>query len=422
MDKPHRVPHLPTQTELLLPLIQVLGERGPCSPKEAAEAVAERLGVPDEVRAATTVYRHGDGLDRETNLFERRVRWVRQTAVLAGLIAKERKGVWELAEAGHKTLTMARPGVVYTVITTDLGSILWAEALSAMGYIEDGSLRLILTSPCYPLNRQREYGGWSQDNYIETFLGHMDAFRGKLMAQGSMVINLSDVFAKGSPVLLTYQEQIVIEMKRRGWVLCGKELYINPGRARTTPWVTKDRVRLPNEFETLYWWSPTAHPYADNRQILEPYSESFRKRYLANGGQVVTSKSGSRQMHPGRRFAKDNGGRIPFNVVFQADESSRGPYVRFCRQHGLPIQPARMPIQIARRWIRFATHPGEIIMDPFGGSLTTAAACQELGRHFISSEKCLDYILGGAERLRLAGGNVEPHWDFIEGRTFPSAA
>jgi site-specific DNA-methyltransferase (cytosine-N4-specific) len=413
-------PRLPTQTELLLPLLTVLDERGPCTPKEAADAVAEKVGVPAEVRQATIRYRHGDGLERETNVFERRVRWTRQTALLAGLISSGKKGIWELADAGHKTLTMARPGIVYTVLTTDLGCILWGEALSTLGYIEDGSLRLLLTSPCYPLNRQREYGGWSQDNYIETFLHHIDAFRAKIMARGSLVINLGDVFAQGVPALLTYQEQIVIEMQRRGWVLCGKEVYVNPGRARTTPWCTQTRERIAVGYEMLYWWCPTcAHPYADNRAVLEPYSESFRRRYLDHGGQLVTTRSGSRQMHPGRRFARDNGGRIPYNVVIQADESSRGPYVRFCRDQGLPLQPARMPIQIARRWIKLTTMPEEIVCDPFGGSLTTAAACQELGRHFISSEKCLEYIMGGAERLRLAGGTPETHWDSIEGLQWP---
>ncbi|MDD2765820.1 MAG: site-specific DNA-methyltransferase [Opitutaceae bacterium] len=412
---------LPTQAQILLPLLEALDERGPLTPKAAADAVAEKLGVAPGVRQSTTRYRHGDGLIRETNVFERRVRWTRQNAVLAGLIGKDQVGVWELAEAGRKTLTQAKPGIVYAVVTTDLGTVLWAEALSALGYIEDGSLRLILTSPPYPLNRQRAYGGWAQDGYIETMLRHMDGFRRKLMDRGSLVVNLADVYEPGSPTLFTYQEQIILAMQQRGWHLCGRQMWASPAKPKTTPYVTKDRQRLAAGFESFYWWSPTARPYADNRQILEPYSESFRKRYLMNGGQVSLSRSGSRQTWPGRRFCRDNGGKIPYNVVNLPDESSRGPYVKFCRQAGLPIHPARMPIEIARTWIRFVTQPKEMVWDPFGGSLTTAAACQELGRHYIASEKVLEYIQGGVERLRLAGASPETHCSFIEGLRLPMA-
>lgn len=47
---------------------------------------------------------------------------------------------------------------------------------------------------------------------------------------------------------------------------------------------------------------------------------------------------------------------------------------------------AQFPIELPRRLIRLLTVPGDIVLDPFMGSGTTAMACLETGRHYIGCE------------------------------------
>ena len=44
------------------------------------------------------------------------------------------------------------------------------------------------------------------------------------------------------------------------------------------------------------------------------------------------------------------------------------------------------PIDLIARLVEFGSEQGEIVLDPFAGSLSLAAACLQTGRHSISIE------------------------------------
>jgi site-specific DNA-methyltransferase (cytosine-N4-specific) len=146
--------------------------------------------------------------------------------------------------------------------------------------------------------------------------------------------------------------------------------------------------------EMFYWWAPSVNPKADNRRVLEDYSARYR-RNLSAGGHVRTTRSGSGQTDPGLRYAVDNGGRIPFNAIECGSEGPRSAYMRYCKARGLPPHPARMPEAMVVRHVRLLTEEGDLVMDPFAGSLTVAAVCRRLGRRVIAAEKVLQYLEGG---------------------------
>lgn len=49
------------------------------------------------------------------------------------------------------------------------------------------------------------------------------------------------------------------------------------------------RVRVKLSLENVVWLSALDHPYADNRQVLVPYSDSM-KAVLKRGGREATSR------------------------------------------------------------------------------------------------------------------------------------
>lgn len=396
---------LPRHQQLTIPLMQSIAEAGGklrCA--DACRAVAERLGLDDSTRSIAQVYQLANGREKSYRVLDRRIRWVKLSAVREGLLYTADRGIWQLTERGEKMLTTSQPGVAVVVAVSDLGNILWADAITTLGLIENNAIQLAFTSPPFPLLRQRDYGGWSPDTYIETLLRHIDRLKNKLTLDGSLILNLADVYTRGAPVLNLYQEQIALEMHKRGWNLCGRTAWIAPGKPKNTDWVTKARCRLANGFEILTHWSPVSRPFADNRQVLEPYSARYL-RTLEQGGELRgKDRGGSRMSSPGIRYSKNNGGRIPFNVI-TATNSNLGPaYSKFCREQSIPMHPATMPLKVADFCVRFASRPGDLVVDPFGGSLTTALACERNGRNYIVSDQVLEFVKGGLFKLRDSAG------------------
>jgi site-specific DNA-methyltransferase (adenine-specific) len=74
-----------------------------------------------------------------------------------------------------------------------------------------------------------------------------------------------------------------------------------------------------------------------------------------------------------------------------------GPSCRRDRVH-----ETQKPLWLLMELVRLFTDPGEVVWDPYGGSMTTGVACVMLGRRFIGHEIQSNYIKVGAERLEAA--------------------
>ena len=67
--------------------------------------------------------------------------------------------------------------------------------------------------------------------------------------------------------------------------------------------------------------------------------------------------------------------------------------------------PTQKPEKLLAKIILASTNAGDIVLDPFGGSGTTAVAAKKLGRDFLALESVEHYCLPGQKRLELADSN-----------------
>jgi site-specific DNA-methyltransferase (cytosine-N4-specific) len=389
-------PKFPTQKQLLIPLLGVLEEAGGKVPAAAAcDQLAQKVDLSPEARQATAMLESG-----QVNAWDRHVRWVRQQAILRGFVASAGFKLWEVTERGSAFLRNARPGVVVTVFETESGCCLWSEAEAAAAVIEDGSVQLCITSPPYCLVRKKDYAGQhssrEQVAWLSRFFGIV---KRKLTDDGSLFLNVADVWEPGQPTIDPWPQRLLLSlMDECGYHLAQNFYWYNPAKMPSpAEWVTIRRIRCSPAVESLFHLSKTPHPYADNRQVLRPYSESMQAR-LAAGGEKGALRPSGHVLAKGA-FSSDNGGAIPHSLITAANTSSNDTYQRYCREHGLPVHPARFPEAIPDFAIRYASRPGDIIWDPFGGSLTAAAVAERLGRHWISNDKSLAYLWGGQGRF-----------------------
>lgn len=386
----------PRQQDLFLPLLEVLREsQRPLSASEAYEAVAARLHVPDDVRQHEVETSAGS-----TRTFDRNVRWAQQRAKLAGYVASPGRNLWELTEEGSRTLQNAKPGVVVTVFETALGVALWAETQSAVSLVEDSLAKAIVTSPPYALVRKKDYANQhAGDEHADWLFERSKEWKRVLADDGSLFLNLGDVWNPGEPTMNLYQERLIIRMvDELGWHLCQKLFWHNPSKMPApAEWVTIRRVRVTPAVEQVWWLSKTPHPTANNRNVLRPYSESMR-RLIERGGETGALRPSGHALKAGA-FAANNGGSIPHNILTFANTSSNDAYQRYCKAQGLPKHPARFPQELCEWLLRLSTEEGDVGIDDFGGSFTFAAACEKLNRRWISCEKSLAYIKGGWGRF-----------------------
>lgn len=144
---------------------------------------------------------------------------------------------------------------------------------------------------------------------------------------------------------------------------------------------------------------------SDNRRVLEPHSERHLRLIAAGGERRDASYAdGAYKISPGS-YGAATAGRIPRNVLTMGHNcpDSR-EYRKNAAKLGLPAHGAPFPISLPDFLIRFLTEPGDLVVDPFGGKLTTAKAAERLGRKWFTTEWILEYIRGAAEGFRSAQG------------------
>ncbi len=77
------------------------------------------------------------------------------------------------------------------------------------------------------------------------------------------------------------------------------------------------------------------------------------------------------------------------------------PRVRY-RMKEYEKHPSQKPEALLERIVRASSHPGELVLDPFAGTFTTAAVCARLERRSISIEQEDRYVTLGEQRIREA--------------------
>lgn len=257
-----------------------------------------------------------------------------------------------------------------------------------------GKVNLIFTSPPFPLNRKKKYGNLNGNEYIEWLTQITSSLKDYLADDGSFVIEIGNSWEKNEPVMSTLPLETLLSIKTKGdYKLCQQFVWFNTAKLPSpAQWVNIERTRVKDSFTTIWWLSKSANPKANNKNVLEVYSESMKK--------LLKTKKYNSGLRPSehdigeKSFLKNNGGSIPSNVLVAANTVSNSEYLNRCKKEGITPHPARMPNFIAEFFIRFLTNEKDIVLDPFSGSNTTGEVSESLNRKWISIEVDEHYIKG----------------------------
>lgn len=290
------------------------------------------------------------------------------------------------------------PGFV-PAYTTRRGAAYPADSLEMLRAMPDDSVNLVITSPPYALEFKKEYGNESQADYVEWFLPFAREVRRVLRDDGSFVVNIGGAWKKGHPVRSLYHFRLLIALVDVvGFHLAQEVYWYNPAKMPTpAEWVNVQRIRVKDSVEPCWWLSKTERPKASNKNVLVPYSDDMI-RLIERGFRATKRPSG----HVVKAtWQKDSGGAIPGNVLTLGNNDSNGRYLARVAEAGLKLHPARFPVHLPEWFIKLLTDPGDLVLDIFGGSMTTGWAAERQDRRWIGIDLVDDYV--AASRLRFFG-------------------
>jgi len=375
------------QSLIMTPLIETLAEMGGSArPKDVYDQVADRIGVDPVIRKDV---RQCQG--QRYKYFDQQVRWARQSAVGEGLIAGER-GIWRLTEKAYNRLEKQQTGTAVLIYSTNDGAAFWARAEDASEFVDNGSVKLLLTSPPYPVV-DREYGRMSVPEWLE-WMHHLTGIWKNLISDdGTIIVNTMDVFVPGTPMLSPYIERFILgAIDGHGLNLAGRMFWHSPTKLGSLEWSSKRRVHPKNTLEHIILLSKSTTP-AWNIDRME--RGEYAKRQVSKRGKGIRPSG----LDINEDAFSHGDGPLPSTLIVSGGASGNDLYSKRCRDEGVPAHPARYPATLPRQLILMTTEPGDLCYDPMAGSNTTGQVASELGRRFISSEIMPGYAMSSAFRF-----------------------
>lgn len=256
-----------------------------------------------------------------------------------------------------------------------LDTVACSDALAFLRALPEGSIDMILTSP--PYDNLRTYNGYSWD-----FEGIARELYRVLKTGGVCVWVVGDSVVDSSEQLNPMRQAIyfVDECK---FNMHDTMIYKKQGLPFPDP------CRYYQTFEYMFVLSKDV-PLSINLQTVS--------RNINSGGLGKQRQRDGSMLQMGYRGEHEQ--RVMDNVWVFSTGNGHTTKDKEAFQH-----PAMFPENLAEQHILSWSNPGQVVLDPFMGSGTTAKMARNLGRHYIGCDISAEYVALALRRLQ----NTDPY-------------
>lgn len=276
----------------------------------------------------------------------------------------------------------------------------------------DKSVNLIITSPPYADKRKNSYASISPNKYVEWFKPISVELHRVLKDDGSFILNIKEHPTNGERE--TYVLELILEMKKQGWLWI--EEYC---------WYKKNAFpgKWPNRFRDA--WERCLH-FTKNKNfnmyqdaVRVPIGSWAEKRFKSMSDADFTRHISQTNGTLGRNVSNwlNRDTVYPHNVVVFEEEHYLSNVLEFSTVCYNKDHSAAFPMELPTWFINLFTQPGDLVLDPFLGSGTTAIVSKSMGRHYIgididgsyirSTEKTISEL--SKEQPKVAKKNLAPN-------------
>ena len=261
--------------------------------------------------------------------------------------------------------------------------------LSNVELFPDNSVNLIVTSPPYADKRKNSYKGIESSKYVEWFLPITNQIKRILKDNGSFILNIKEHPSNGERE--TYVLELILEMKKQGWYWI--EEYC---------WYKKNSFpgKWPNRFRDS--WERCLHftkrkkfrMYQDAVKV--PIGDWANKRFKSMSETDFVRHISKNNTHLARNVSNWlNKKRVyPHNVLVFEEEHRLylSNVIESATDLSNKNHSAIFPLELPSWFIRLFTKEGDIVLDPFLGSGTTAVAALLNRRKYVGIELKKEYF------------------------------
>lgn len=253
--------------------------------------------------------------------------------------------------------------------------ILLGDCGEVLKSFPDNSVDLIFTSPPYADQRKKTYGGIRPDDYVNWFLPKAEQFLRVLKPTGTFILNIKERVVNGERH--TYVIELILEMRKQGWIWTEEYMW---HKKNSYPGKWPNRFR--DNWERLIQFNKSKNFNMYQEAVMVPVGEWAKER-LSKLSQTDRTRDESKV---GSGFGKNVSNWVgrdlvyPTNVIHLATEC-------FNRNHS-----AAFPIELPKWFIKLYTLPGDLVLDPFLGSGTTALAAIQLARSYVGIDLNPEYV------------------------------
>ena len=247
----------------------------------------------------------------------------------------------------------------------ELNRIHCGDNCDLLGQMPRECVDLVVTSP--PYDDLRTYGGHSWD-----FFGVAWQLKRVLKPGGVIVWVVADATKDGSETGSSMEH--ALHFKRLGLNLHDTMVYQMAGTGA--------------KGSNLAYWQEWEYCFVLANG--KPATVNRIADVLNTGGGKLRRSSGSAH-HEGSRSERPN--------VINPEWSVRSNVWRYAVGQDSTGHPAQFPFGLARDHITTWSNPGDLVLDPFSGSGTTAKAAKTLGRQFLGLEVNPEYCQIAEQRI-----------------------
>lgn len=246
----------------------------------------------------------------------------------------------------------------------------------------DQRVDLIVTSPPYADARKKHYDSIHPDSFPDWFLSFHDAFWNALKPDGSLVINIKDKVVNGARHRFVWR--MIDKLSEKGWYCIEDYIW-----HKTNPMPGFWPTRLRDGWEYCFHLSKTNRPYVNQDAVRIPVGEWAKSRLGKLGDNDMQRHNSVNDSGFGRDLSRWVGKDtvLPSNVLSAA-------LVGKNKGH-----PAVFPLELPSFFIKLLSRPGGLVVDPFGGSGTSAIAALSLQRDCVIIDNNADYCRLAYERV-----------------------